>query len=76
MHATVPKGSMGYDQHSVPDTVAVEPIFACVPLALANIRSWLLVPFFKISLKNSELKTTHNTFRDCRVQFFQQPFSK
>ena len=27
-------------------------------------------------LKNSELKTTHNTFRDCRVHFFQQPFSK
>ena len=21
-------------------------------------------------LKNSELKTTHNTFRDCRVHFF------
>ena len=23
-----------------------------------------------------ELKTTHNTFRDCRVHFFRQPFSK
>ena len=30
----------------------------------------------KISLKNSELKTTHNTLRDCRVHFFRQPFSK
>ena len=30
----------------------------------------------QISLKNSELKTTHNTFRDCRVHFFRQPFSK
>ena len=35
-----------------------------------------LVPFFQISLKNSELKTTDNTFRDCRVHFFRQPFSK
>ena len=27
-------------------------------------------------LKNSELKTTHNTFRDCFVHVFLQPFSK
>ena len=26
------------------------------------------MPFFQISLKNSELKTTHNTFQDCRMQ--------
>ena len=32
--------------------------FCCFPLALANIRPWPLVPFFQISLKNSELKTT------------------
>ena len=37
---------------------------------------WPLVPFFQISLKNSELKTTHNTFRDCRVHFFRQLSSK
>ena len=24
VHATIPKGNMGYDQHTVPDTVAVE----------------------------------------------------
>ena len=28
----------------------------CFPLALANIGAWLLVQFFEISLKNSELK--------------------
>ena len=28
MHATIQKGNMGYDQHTVPDTAAVEPIFA------------------------------------------------
>ena len=37
---------------------------------------WPLVPFFQISLKNSEFKATHNTFRDCRVRFFGQPFPK
>ena len=47
--------------------------FCCFPLAVANICPWPLVPFFKISLKNSEYKTTHNTFRDCREQFFRQP---
>ena len=50
--------------------------YCCFPLALANIRLWPLVPFFQISLKNNELKTTQNTFRDCRVHFFRQPFSK
>ena len=50
--------------------------FCCFLLAFANKRPWSLVPFFQISSKNSELKTTHNTFRDCRVHFFRQPFSK
>ena len=27
VHATIPKGNMGYDQCTVPDTVAVEPTF-------------------------------------------------
>ena len=70
---------MGYDQYTVPDTVAVEPsfvVFLSSPLALANICLWPLVLFFQISLKKSELKTTHNTFRDCRVHFFRQPFSE
>ena len=26
VHATIPKGNMGYDQYTVPDTVAVELI--------------------------------------------------
>ena len=77
MHATIPKGNMGYDQYTVPDTVTVEPTFAAFLLALTKIRLWPLVPFFQISLKNlSERKPIHNTFRDCRVHFFRQPFSK
>ena len=68
--ATIPKGNMGYDQYAVPDTVAVESsIVAFLYLALSNTCPWPLVSFFQISLKNSELKTTHNTFRDCRVRF-------
>ena len=27
VHGTIPKGNMGYDQYTVPDTVAVEPNF-------------------------------------------------
>ena len=27
VHATIQKGNMGYDQYTVPDTVAVEPTF-------------------------------------------------
>ena len=27
VHATIPKGNMGYEQYAVPDTVAVEPTF-------------------------------------------------
>ena len=27
VHATIPKGNMGYDEYTVPDTVAVELIF-------------------------------------------------
>ena len=27
VHATIPQGDMGYDQYTVPDTVAVEPTF-------------------------------------------------
>ena len=39
---------MEYDQHIVPDAVAVETAF----IALANIRPWALLLFFQISLKN------------------------
>ena len=27
VHTTIPKGNMGYDQYTVPDTVAMEPTF-------------------------------------------------
>ena len=76
VHATIPKGNMGYSQYTCSWHCSCRTYFCCFPLALANIRPWNFLPFFEISLKNSELKTTHNTFRDCRVHFFRQPFSK
>ena len=58
VHVTIPKGNMGYDQYTVPGTVAVEPTFVDF---LYHLQMYVL-SFFQISLKNSELKTTHNTF--------------
>ena len=73
VHATIPKSNMGYDQYTVPhSTVAVEPTFVDF---LYHLQTYVL-SFFQISLKNSELKTTHNTFRGCRMYFIRQPSSK
>ena len=65
---------MGYDQYTFPDTVPVEPTFIAFRLALVNIRPWPLVSFFQISLKNSDLKSTHNTSRDCPCALFPTTF--
>ena len=74
-HATIPKGNMGYDQYTVRNDWSCRTYFCCFPLVVTNICPWPPVPFFQISLKNSALKATHNTFWDCRVHF-RQPFSK
>ena len=66
---------MGYDRYTVAGDCSCRTYFCCFPLALTNTFPWPF-QFFQISLKNSELKTTHNAFRDCRVYFFRQPFSK
>ena len=76
VHATIPRGNMGYVQYTVPDDCSCRTYFCCFPLALTDVCPWPPLPFFQISLKNSELKTTHNTFRGCRVRFFRQLFSK
>ena len=73
VHARTQTGSMGYDQYTVPHSVAIEPT-VFVFLALANVRQWPLVPFFQISLKNSELKNTHNTFRGLSLALFSTTF--
>ena len=76
VHATIPKENMGYDQYMVPDDCSCRTYFCCFPWALAKICLWPPMPFFQISLKNKAPKTTHNTFPDCHVHFFWQPFSK
>ena len=51
VHATIPKGNMGYDQYTVSDDCTCRTYFCCFPLALANTFPWLFVPilsnFFK-----------------------------
>ena len=56
---------MGYDQYTVPDTVAVKNTFLASPLVLQT-----YVLHMASSLKNSELRTTPNTFQYCCVLFF------
>ena len=56
-------------------TVAVEPTFVAFLQHSKTHFHGLSCQFFQISLKNRELKTTHNAFRDCRV-LLRQPFSK
>ena len=56
-------------------TVAVEPTFVAFLYHSQTHFHGLSRQFFQISLKNRELKTTQNAFRDCRVHFSQQSFS-
>ena len=56
-------------------TEAVEPTFVA-SFSTRKLCPWPSVRFFQFSLKNSTLKANHNTFRDCRVHFFRQPFQK
>ena len=39
VHATIPKGKMGYDQYTVPNDCSCRTYFGCFPLAIANITS-------------------------------------
>ena len=44
VHATNPKGNMGYNQYTVPDDCSCRTYFCCFPLALANTFPWPFVP--------------------------------
>ena len=39
VHATIPKGNMGYNQYTVPKDCSCRTYFGCFPLAIANITS-------------------------------------
>ena len=56
MHATTPKGNIGYDQYTVPNDCSCRTYFCCFPLALANICPWPLVPFFQILWRTGQTK--------------------
>ena len=76
VHATIPKGNMGYDQYTVPDDCSCRSYLCCFLLALANTFPWPFVPIPSNFFEKRELKTTHSAFQDCRVLFSRQPFSK
>ena len=52
VHATIPKGNVGYDQYTVSNDCSCRTYFGCFPLVFANICPWPLAPFFQISLEN------------------------
>ena len=57
VHATIPKGNMGYDRYNIPDDCSCRTYFCCFPLALANTFSW---PFMPILLNFFEEQRTQN----------------
>ena len=44
VHATIPKGNMGYDRYTVAGDCSCRTYFCCFPLALANTFAWSFVP--------------------------------
>ena len=76
VHATIPKGNMGYDQYIVPDDCNCN-LFVVLSFStrkhMSMASSAILSNFFEEKWKH---KPTHNAFWDCRVHFFRQPFSK
>ena len=57
VHATIPKGDMGYDRYTVPDDCSCRSYFCSFWLELANTFSW---PFVPILLNFSEERWTQN----------------
>ena len=44
VHATIPKGNLGYDRYTVPGDCSCWTYYCCFLLALANTFSWPFVP--------------------------------
>ena len=57
VHATIPKGSMGYDQYTVPDDCTCRTYFCCFPLALANTFPWPFVPIISNFFEKKRTQT-------------------
>ena len=56
VHATIPKGNMGYDQYTVPDDCSCRSYFCCFPLALANTfpRHFVPIPSYFFEKKRTQ----------------------
>ena len=52
VHSTLPKGNMGYDQYTVPDTAAVEPTFVAPKHTSMASRAILANFFEELSTEN------------------------
>ena len=64
VHATIPKGNMGYDQYTFPDDCSCRTYFCCFPLALANTFPWPFVPILSNFFEKKEnLKPPTMPFR-------------
>ena len=67
VHATIPKGNMGYDLYSVSDDFSCRTYFCCFLLALANTFPWPSVPILSNFFEKKRTQITHNAFQDCGV---------
>ena len=76
VHVTILKGNMGYDQYTVPDTIAVEPTFVAFLSHSQTYVHGLSYPSFKILWTTVNSKPPTIPFRDCRMHLFWQTFSK
>ena len=56
MHATIPKGNMGYDQFTVPDTVAFEPV-GCSSKKFERMAREAMDVRLRVLLKGKQQKT-------------------
>ena len=74
VQVTIPKGNMGYEQYTVPDTVAVKPTL----LPSFSTRKHTSMAFRAILANIFEEQWTENhpQYWDCCMHFLRQPFSK
>ena len=56
VHATTPKGNMGYDQYTVSNDCSCRTYFCCFLLALTNVCPWPLMPFFQFLWRTGQTK--------------------
>ena len=56
VHATTPKGNMGYDQYTVSNDCSCRTYFCCFLLALTSVCPWPLMPFFQFLWRTGQTK--------------------